>query len=150
MTVQRAALEIVSEYVSALAAYDEARMDSLRSPEFVLDHVHGDAFLQQPMTAEETQEFWPAWFAAFPGGDYEVTRTIAAAEVVVTQWVFTGTHTVTLGSPIFEPPVEPSGQTVQFRGVSIYDVSDGALPHCPSAGGVLGARQARAAETTMR
>lgn len=110
--------------MAALAAGDHQHMDSLRAPNFVLDFVHGDAFEDGPLTAEETQAFWPAWFAAFPEMDYEVTRTVAAPSVVVTQWVFTGTQTETLGPPVINPPLPPSGRTICFRGVTVYDVAE--------------------------
>jgi hypothetical protein len=58
--------------------------------------------------------------------DYEVKRTIAAADVV-TEWVFTGTHTGPLGPPVFEERFEATGRTIQFRGVTIYDVRDGLI-----------------------
>ena len=76
---------------------------------------------------EETKRFWPSWFVAFPEYDFEVTRTIAAEEVVVTQWDFTGTNSGPLELPFFEKPIEPTGRTVRFRGVSILDVSDGLI-----------------------
>ena len=117
-------LQTVADYVAALAAGDHRRMDDLRAADFVLDFVHGDAFEDGPLTAEETGAFWPAWFAAFPEMDYEVTRTIAAPSVVVTQWVFTGTQTQPLGPPVFDPPVPPSGRTIRFRGVTVYDVAE--------------------------
>jgi len=53
--------------------------------------------------------------AGFSKMDYEVTRTIAAEEVVVTQWVFTGTHTGPLEPTVFGRRVEPTGRTIQFR-----------------------------------
>jgi steroid delta-isomerase-like uncharacterized protein len=102
-------------------------MASLRADEFVLDWVHGDAFQNLPLSRTETDQFWPAWFSGFPEMDYEVNRTIAAAEVIVVQWTFTGTHSQVLGPPIFNPPVEATGRTVQLRGVSIYDVHNGAI-----------------------
>jgi predicted ester cyclase len=102
-------------------------MDSLRAPGFVLDFVYGDASESGPLSSEETEQFWPAWLAGFPEMDYEVTRTIAAKEVVVTQWIFTGTHSKPLGAPIFQQEMEPSGRTVKFRGVSIYDIRDGLI-----------------------
>ncbi len=43
-------------------------------------------------------------------------RTIAA------EWIFTGKHTGPLGPPVFEERLEPTGRTIQFRGVTIYDV----------------------------
>ncbi len=121
------ALQVVSQYVAAVAAGDSKRMDSLRSPEFVLDFVYQDAFEGDSLSVEEAQAFWPSWFAAFPEMDYQVTRTIAAEKVVVTQWVFTGTHAAPLGPPVFERRVEPTGRTIRYRGVSIYDTSAGLI-----------------------
>jgi hypothetical protein len=54
------ALAVVSEYAEALAARDSERMNSLRSSDFVLDFVHGDAFEDGPLSIEETKKFWPA------------------------------------------------------------------------------------------
>ena len=121
------ALEVVSEYAGALSARDSDRMNALRSPDFVLDFVNGDAFEDRPLSVEQTREFWPSWFRAFPEMDLEVTRTIAAEEVVVTQWIFTGTNSGPLEPPVFDDRMEPTGRTIRLRGVSIYDVSDGLL-----------------------
>ena len=121
------ALEVVSEYAEALSVQDSERMNALRSPDFVLDFVNGDAFEDCPLSVEQTGQFWPSWFRAFPEMDLEVTRTIAAQEVVVTQWVFTGTNSGPLEPPVFDDRIEPSGRTIRLRGVSIYDVSDGLL-----------------------
>jgi len=120
-------LELTSQYVAALAVGDTERMNALRTPDFELDFVYGDASESGPLSSEETKEFWPSWLVGFPEMDYEVTRTIAAEEVVVMQWVFTGTHNEPLGPPIFEPPVPPSGRTIMFRGVSIYDIQGGLI-----------------------
>ena len=116
------ALEIVSEYVAALAAADIERMKILHAPNYVLDWVYADAFEDPLSTAEESIKFWPSWFAGFPEMDFEVTRTIAGENVIVTQWIFTGTNSGTLGPPVFEEARAPTGRTIQFRGVSIYDV----------------------------
>lgn len=121
------ALLLIERYVAALAAGDGAAMKQLRAPDYVLDWVHGDAFQDGLLSAEDTESFWPAWFAGFPEYDYEVTRTIAAEQVVVTQWIFTGTHSAPLGSPVFDPPHLPTGRTVRFRGVSFYDVRAGLI-----------------------
>jgi len=67
------------------------------------------------------------WFAAFPEMDYEITRTIAADNVVVTQWVFTGTQSGALGAPIFPTPVEATGKTIRLRGISVYDIQAGLI-----------------------
>ena len=59
-------------------------MVALRSPGFVMDFVHGDVFRDEPLSEDATKQFWLAWFHAFPGGNFEVTRTIAAQNVIVT------------------------------------------------------------------
>jgi predicted ester cyclase len=102
-------------------------MEALRSPGCVLDYVYADAFERSPLSAEETSRFWPAWFAGFPESDLEVTRTIAAETVVVTEWTFTGTNTGLLEPPAFGRRVEPTGRTIRFRGVSVYDISEGLI-----------------------
>ena len=81
-------LQIVSAYIQALATGDNQGMDALRSRDFVLDFVTQDAWGSGPLTGEEPRNFWSAWFEGFPEMDFQVTRTIAADEVVVTQWVF--------------------------------------------------------------
>lgn len=110
-----------------MAAQDAATMESLYAEGYVVDRVYGDAFENPPSSAAESAAFFPAWFAGFDEIDYEVKRTIAADEVVVTEWVFTGTHTGPLGPPVFEERLDPTGRTIQFRGVSIYDVRAGLI-----------------------
>ena len=121
------ALEVVSLYAQALKSRDSDNMNRLRSEEFVLDFVYRDAFQRGPVSAEDTDSFWPAWFKAFPEFDYEVTRTMVSDEVVVMQWIFTGTHADTLEPPAFDPPLDATGRTIQLRGVSFYDVTDGLI-----------------------
>ena len=118
------AFEIVSQFVAAMAAQDAETMKSLHAKDFVVDWVYGDAFENPPSSAEESAAFFPAWFAGFDEIDYDVKRTIAAEEVVVTEWTFTGTHTGPLGPPVFEEWLAPTGRTIQFRGVTVYDVRE--------------------------
>ena len=118
-------LQLISDYVAALCAGDSKRMEQFHAVDFVLDFVHGDAFEDGPLSIEQTRSFWPAWFSAFPEMDYEVTRTIAADSVVVTEWIFTGTQTQPLGPPVINPVHPASGRTIRFRGVTVYDVVSG-------------------------
>ena len=119
------AFEVVSQLVTALAEQDIETMKALHAEDYVLDWVYGDAFENPPISAEESAAFFPAWFVGFGEVDYEVRRTIAADDVVVTEWVFTGTHTGPLGPPVFEEQLDPTGRTIRFRGVTVYDVSGG-------------------------
>jgi steroid delta-isomerase-like uncharacterized protein len=120
-------LDAVSGYAAALAAGDSEGMDALRAPDYALDLVQRDAFEQGTLSHQEMRAFWPSWFASFPDMDYQVTRTIAADAVVVTQWVFMGTNTGPLTAPVFGRDREPTGRTVRLRGVSIYDVHEGLI-----------------------
>lgn len=121
------AFEVVSQFVAALSAQDVKTMKSLHAKDYVVDWVYSDAFENPPSSAEETAAFFPAWFSGFSEIYYEVKRTIAAEEVVVTEWIFTGTHTGPLGPPVFEEKLAPTGKIIQFRGVTIYDVSGGLI-----------------------
>jgi steroid delta-isomerase-like uncharacterized protein len=114
------ALEVISSYIAALTEQDCEAMENYRTADFVLDWVHGDAYNDGNPSA---QHFWSALFGGFPEMDYEVTRTIAAETVVVTQWTFTGTHSQPLGTPLFEPALAATGHTIRWRGVSVFDVA---------------------------
>ena len=120
------ALKVVAAYTEALAAGDNQKMEQLRAENFVLDFVTQDAWGFGPLSGEEPRNFWSAWFEGFPEMDFQVTRTIAAEEVVVTQWIFTGTNTGPV-PPIIEAQLEPTGKTIRFRGISVYDIADGLL-----------------------
>ena len=126
-TSNPSAFEVVSKYTAALIKQDSDRMQSLHSKGYQVDWVYGDAFENPPSSAEESNKFFPAWFAGFHEMDYDVKRTIAAEEVVVTEWIFTGTHSGPLDPPVFEERLDPTGRTIQFRGVTIYDVREGLI-----------------------
>ena len=121
------ALETVSQYTAALKEGDSKRMSALHAPSYFLDWVYADVFENQPSTAQATSAFWPAWFAGFPEMDYQVTRTVAAPEVVIVQWIFRGTHSGPLGPPVFESVRQPTGRTIRLRGITVYDVQGGLI-----------------------
>ncbi len=123
----RTALAAATAYVAALKTQDAETMQSLRAPGFIMDHVHGDAYDNQPLGAEATNRFWPAWFDAFPEMDFQVTRTIAAEQVVVVEWTFIGKHEHPLNPPVFNPAIPPTGRIIRIRGVSVFDILSGFL-----------------------
>ena len=123
----RSALDVASEYLAGLANRDADGMNALRSEGFHLDFIHGDAFENHPMSQDDTRMFWPNWFAAFPELDIEVTRTIAAEEVVVAQWNFIGTNSGPLKRILGRERIEPTGNTVRLRGVTFLDIREGLI-----------------------
>jgi len=120
-------LSLIRRYIVALQARDQSAMLALCAPDFILDWVHSDVFADHPLTHDKANQFWAAWFGGFSEMDFEITRTIAAQSVVVTQWVFTGTHTGPLGPPVFDPPEAPTGKTIRLRGISVYDIAAGLI-----------------------
>ncbi len=120
-------IDLVGQYVAAMNIRESAVMDALRSPDFELDFVYGDAFQTRPLSGEGTILFWPTWFKAFPDGEFEPTRTIAGEQVIVVQWTFSGTHKQTLGEPIMTPDLSATDRIVCFRGVSLYDIKGGLI-----------------------
>jgi steroid delta-isomerase-like uncharacterized protein len=125
--IEDISLNIVSDYLKAIEDADVERMAALQTEDFTLDFVHHDAFVQEPFKKEEAIAFWAAWFSAFPEMDLHVTRTIVADPLVVTEWVFTGTHAGSLGAPVFENSIPPTGKTIRFRGVTIYELDRGQI-----------------------
>jgi len=120
-------LTIVADYLHAIGDADIERMMALQTEDFVLDFVHRDAFAQEPFKHKEAAAFWTAWFNAFPEMDIQVTRTVVANPLVVTEWIFTGTHAGLLGPPLFEKSIPTTGKTIRFRGVSIYELHLGLI-----------------------
>lgn len=120
-------LALINNYVTALHQRNLDAMQNLCAPDFVLDWVHSDVFADSPLAQDKANQFWSVWFAAFSEMDYEVTRTIAAENVVVAQWIFTGTQTGPLSAPVFDPPQSPTGKTIRLRGISVYDIGGGLI-----------------------
>jgi predicted ester cyclase len=61
-------------------------------------------------------------FAAFPDAQYEIQRTIAAEELVVQEWCFSGRLTGQLEVGPVAGTFPPNGRSVRLRGVTIYEV----------------------------
>jgi steroid delta-isomerase-like uncharacterized protein len=127
MEVADQTLDLISRYVRSFAERDATGMDALRADDYRLDLVHRDAFVSDPLTAEQTRRFWPSWFASFPDMDYHVHRTLAAEPVALTQWTFTGTNDGPLTPPVFDRHIEATGRTVRLRGATVYEVRDGLI-----------------------
>jgi steroid delta-isomerase-like uncharacterized protein len=122
-----AALDLISEYAQALCNADGERMRLCRADSYMLDFVHQDATGAEPLGELETRGFWETWFKGFPDMDFQITRTIAATGVVVTQWTFTGVNSGPIEKPIAARSIQPTGKTIRFRGVTIFELSAGGI-----------------------
>lgn len=119
------ALEIASQYAKALASRNEECLQRLRATTYTLDAVHLDGFGANPLTETEAKEMYSALFTGFPDSSFAVKRTIAATEVVVQEWTFTGTNTgrFDLWPYAHSANQKPGGKRVRLRGITIYDIS---------------------------
>lgn len=123
-----AALDIATQYVSAIVAKDTQSMHALRAKDCITDWVHEDAFMFRPDTAEQATDRYRALFIAMPDLDLEAKRTIVAEEVVVQEWTITGTNTGPLEPPLLRnESTEATGNSLKLRGVSILDIKDGLI-----------------------
>ena len=86
-----------------------------------------DVFNRGPVSSSESQRFWHALFAAFPELDYEVSCTLAAEDVVATQWTFTATNSGPVSPPIVPSPLAATGRTVRIRGATFHDLANGLI-----------------------
>jgi len=128
MMTKPTALEVATQYVSAIIAKDTDRMHALRSKDCITDWVHEDAFMFRPDTAEEATDRYRALFIAMPDLDLEAKRTIVAEEVVVQEWTITGTNTGPLEPPLLRNErAEATGNSLRLRGVSILDIKKGLI-----------------------
>jgi predicted ester cyclase len=123
------AFTIAAHYAAARAAQQEERLHMLRAGSYQLDAVYLDAYGVAPQAEPEGMDLYRALFSACPDGDLMVTRTIAGAEVVVQEWMFSGTHTGqaehwTLRA---QRHIQPTGRKVRLRGVSLYDIVGGLI-----------------------
>ncbi len=116
--------EIISQYVNALQAKNSKKMTDLRSHDYIQDLVAGDAFLSDPASNKEVTAFWIHWFKGFEDMDYHVIRTVGSESVVVLEWILTCTHTGQLDPGIFGRKIEPTGNTMRLRGVSVFDINN--------------------------
>src|SRR3954470_20375909 len=104
---------VVARHVEAFNAHDADAEPWSEDAEFVAPNasMHG---------REEVLGFLGVFWEAFPDGRLETSRVLAEGSVVAAEGRFTGPHTGLLHTPAGD--VAATGQTVDFRCMSSYDV----------------------------
>ena len=69
------------------------------------------------------REYTKSWLTGFPDAHIETKKLIEAGVTVVTEGIFTGTHTGTFSTPMGDIP--PTGKAVKGEYVDIFEVRDG-------------------------
>lgn len=81
---------------------------------------------RDPFNAEGALRFWQNWFAAFSSFDWEMTRSIAAEDIVVVEWTFIGKQDGPLDG-LFRFSVLVSNKVARLRGASFFECKDGQI-----------------------
>lgn len=122
-----ATVEIVLDYVAALATGGIARMETLQAPNFVLDFVHAGGEKIRPLVGTASRQFWPVWLSSFSDMRFRTLRLDVDGDAIVVQWFFSGIHNDWLRPPAWSYAIAPSGRTIRMRGLSTYFVSDAGI-----------------------
>ena len=77
-----------------------------------------------PMNSAQNKAYLQGFLTAFPDLHFDIVKTIAEGDNVVTEWVATGTHNGPLVSPSGQR-VPPTGKKVKTRGSNTFEVKNG-------------------------
>jgi steroid delta-isomerase-like uncharacterized protein len=115
------AQEVGAQWVEAFNAHDEGRMRELTAEDAVIE-APGDVRIEGK---DATVSYAMTWINAFGDARIDVHDELAAGEWVVQEFVFSGTHTAPLQSPMGEIPA--TNRSLRGRGVQIFRVQDGTV-----------------------
>jgi predicted ester cyclase len=110
------ARRVGTAFVEAFNAHDEQRIRELNAERAVLEapggvHVEG---------GEAATQYAMGWVRAFPDARIVLRNEIEAADWVIQEFTFEGTHTEPLAGPTGEIPA--TGRRLSGRGVQIFRV----------------------------
>jgi steroid delta-isomerase-like uncharacterized protein len=115
------AQEVGAQWVEAFNAHDEGRMRELTAEDTVIE-APGDVRIEG---RDATVGYAMTWINAFGDARIDVHDELAAGDWVVQEFVFSGTHTAPLQSPMGEIPA--TNRSLRGRGVQIFRVKDGTV-----------------------
>ena len=115
------AQEVGAQWLEAFNAHDEGRMRELTAEDTVIE-APGDVRIEG---RDATVGYAMTWINAFSDARIDVHDELAAGDWVVQEFVFSGTHTAPLQSPMGEIPA--TNRTLRGRGVQIFRVQDGTV-----------------------
>jgi predicted ester cyclase len=113
--------EVAARFVEAFNAHDEQRIRELSAENDVLE-APGDVRLEG---RDATVGYGMSWLNAFPDARTDVKNELVCGDWVVQEFVFTGTHTASMQSPMGEIPA--TNRSLEGRGVQILRIEDGVV-----------------------
>lgn len=107
---------VAAQFVEAFNAHDEQKIRELNAENGVFE-APGDVHLEG---REAVTEYTMAWLNAFPDARIDVHSELVSGDWAVQEFVFSGTHTGPMQSPMGEIP--PTNRTLNGRGVQVFKV----------------------------
>jgi steroid delta-isomerase-like uncharacterized protein len=102
----------------ALNNHDPAGVAALATPDVAVDDVPWNRVATGRKAVEDN---YRNFFSAFPDARYTSVNRVTQGDIIVDEWLMTGTHKgeLTLGKMI----VQPTNQRFELRGVNVYGFS---------------------------
>ena len=111
--------QVGAQWVEAFNAHDEERMRELTAENAVFE-APGDVRLEG---RDAGVGYAMSWINAFPDARIDVHDELEAGDWVVQEFVFSGTHTAPMESPMGEIPA--TNRSLSGRGVQIFRIEAG-------------------------
>ncbi len=112
-------IRVNEEAFAALNAHDLNRFAQYFADDFRADVPDAPG----PLNKQQYLDYVKNYLTAFPDIHFQVERTIAKDETVVTLWTVSGTHTGPLSGPTGVIP--PTGKNFTNRGMNLGDSKNG-------------------------
>jgi steroid delta-isomerase-like uncharacterized protein len=110
----------IDRYNDAWNAHDVDAIVSMHTADSVFEnHVTGDVNVGRDQIGEAIRGI----FTVFPDLSFEGRRQYIREDLVVQEWTARGTHKGTMKRAGIE--VEPTGRSVEYRGMDIIPIKDG-------------------------
>src|SRR6266849_11154456 len=112
--------KVVKASWDAINARDLDALDRLQSANFSIVAPGAPG----PMNSAQNKAYLQGFLTAFPDLHFEIVRTVAEGDNVVTEWVASGTHKGPLVSPTGQS-VPPTGKHAATHGSNTFEVKNG-------------------------
>ena len=112
--------EFIDRYNRAWADHDVDAIVEMHTPDSVFEnHTTGDVNVGREAIGEALRGI----FTVFPDLQFETRRAYIRDDLVVQEWTARGTHLGMMRRAGLE--VEPTGKTVEYRGLDVIPIEDG-------------------------
>ena len=113
-------IKVVKGNWDAINAHDVDALEKWEAPNFSVVAPGAPG----PMNAAGNKAYLQGFISAFPDLHFDVARTVAEGDNMVTEWVASGTHKGPLVSPSGQR-IPPTGKKAMTHGSNTFEVKNG-------------------------